>query len=101
MSKLIISGALIVAISISTTAFAAEAVVHGAHLNGRFLLLPGVGINNNQLIGNGGYGATYAPGWAGTGQLAPRDSGVLDSMRNDFGTSGTLGHANGMPVTGH
>jgi hypothetical protein len=101
MSKLIISGVLSVALSISTAAFAAQAVVHGAHLKGRLLPLPGVGINNNQLIDNGGYGASYGRGWAGTGQLAPMDSGILDSMRNDFGTSGTLGHTNGMPVTGH
>jgi hypothetical protein len=97
MSKLIISGVLTVAISVSTAAFAAGPIIRGVH-HGRLLPSAGVGISNNQLMDNGG---RYWQGEAGTGQLAPMGSGLLDSMRNDFGTSGTLGHSNGMPVTGH
>jgi hypothetical protein len=94
MSRLITSGVLIVAISVSTAAFADGPIIRGAH-HGRLLPPAGVGITNNQLIDDGG---RY---WQGTGQVAPMDSGLLGSMRNDFGTSGTLGHSNGMPVTGH
>jgi hypothetical protein len=35
----------------------------------------------------------------GGGALYGRESGGVNSMSNDFGTSGVLGHTNGMPAT--
>ena len=53
----------------------------------------------------------YAPNWlpsydyyggpAVGGELYSPDSGGVNSMSNDFGTSGSLGHTNGMPAIGH
>jgi len=58
------------------------------------------GVYPGSVIDTGGYGANHGGG-AGTGQPFTRDSDCVNSMSNDFGTSGALGHVNGMPVTGH
>jgi hypothetical protein len=59
-------------------------------------LAPGVA-PNGPIIDQPGYGATYSPGAGGIS----RESGGINSRSNDFGTSGVLGHTNGMPVGGH
>jgi len=53
---------------------------------------------DNGFIANPGPEPTYGGGWVGTGQTFTRDSGGANSMSNDFGTSGVLGHTNGMPA---
>ena len=49
-------------------------------------------------VESSGGGAEYG-GWSGP-IVVPDPSGV-NGMSRDFGTSGVLGHTNGLPVTGH
>ncbi len=104
MSSLKFSGALVAALLFSTAAFAAPPVFHVPHHHHARLVGPGIVGPNWDL-----YGSSAAPapvyegsyGGFGGGELYGRESGGMNSMGNDFGTSGVLGHTNGMPVTGH
>lgn len=102
MARLVVTGVLI--FTLTMAAFDAEAAMRGHHRRPGRLLGPGVGIvpYDNGLIDNGGlgYGATYGTGGIATGEIFTRNSGGVNSMNNNFGTSGVLGHTNGMPVTG-
>jgi hypothetical protein len=46
-------------------------------------------------------GASYNGGGVYTGEGFSRSSGGVNSMSNDFGTSGVLGHTNGQPSLPH
>lgn len=68
---------------------------HPARSSGPFTPL-GVSPYPNAIGSSGG--AEYG-GWSGP-IVVPDPSGV-NGMSRDFGTSGVLGHTNGLPVTGH
>lgn len=107
MSRLILSAALLAALLLPTASFAAPRAGHirhhgHAHIVGPGIVGPGIVGPNWDLYGSDVgasapvYNGSYAPlGGAPYG----RDSGGVNSMSNDFGTSGVLGHTNGMPAT--
>lgn len=106
MSRWKASGALLLALFLPTVAFAAQSAVHGRHHHHRHhharwvgpgLVGPGWDIYGPSAGYGGGYYHDHGPFG---GELYSRNSGGVNSMANDFGTSGVLGHANGMPATG-
>jgi hypothetical protein len=100
MSRLMTIGVLITGMLISAGC-AAEAAVHAKHIHSRRFIPPNVGVPwdvDNGFHANPGVGGTYGAGPVGTGEMLKWDSGGVNSMSNDFGTSGTLGHTNGMPA---
>jgi hypothetical protein len=104
-----LGGALVVAFFLPTAAVAAQNAAHGWHRHhharviGSGIVGPGIVGPNWDLYGSPDVGVGSAYGYYGgaEGALYGRDSGGVNSMSNDFGTSGVLGHTNGMPVTGH
>jgi hypothetical protein len=89
MSRLMAGGALIAALAVVSVQ-STEAGVRVRHPH-RLLLAPG--------------GVVVTPNWPPDLGLGPsggdfftRDNGHFNSMSNDFGTSGVLGHTNGMPA---
>jgi hypothetical protein len=91
VSRLIVSSALIVALLLDA-AFPADA--DGARRRHRAVLAPVPA-------------PIVAPNWPPDLELGPsggnfftRDNGHFNSMSNDFGTSGVLGHTNGLPAGG-
>jgi len=103
MSWLRLSVALMFALMLPTASIAAPHIRHHRHYHAR-LVGPGIGVGPTwDLYGdNFGPPPVYEGPYAGpVGELYGRESGGVNSMSNDFGTSGVLGHANGMPVTGH
>ncbi|GEM_PF-7013112 len=98
MSWLKLSGAVLAALFISTAAVAAQGAGHfrHSHPHGRHL---SVGPEYD-LYGPAPPPAAYEPssGYYPGGQLYTRDSGGVNSLSNNFGTSGVLGHTNGMPA---
>ena len=103
MSWLKASCALLVALAISAGAAAAPVVTptghHWRHAH-RVGPLLGVGPGYDLYGPPGVYSPSYGYG-GGEGPVITRGSGGVNSMSNDFGTSGVLGHSNGMPITGH
>ena len=103
MSWLKLSGALLIALILPTATVAAPSVAHSWHHHHPRLVGPRIGVGPTwDLYGDG----FVAPGPPYTydgpiGALHGPDSGGVNSVSNDFGTSGVLGHTNGMPVTGH
>lgn len=102
MSRLILSAALLAALLPSTASFAAPRVAHIRHHSHAHIVGPGIVGPNWDLYGSDG--SALAPVYSG-GSYAPlggalygRESGGVNSMSNDFGTSGVLGHTNGMPA---
>jgi len=92
MFKLLSNGVLAFAFLLSI-ALSAEAQVRTKHLRGR-LIGPGVGVV---------VAPAPPPIYSGFGPSGGNDftidNGHFNSMSNDFGTSGVLGHTNGMPAT--
>jgi hypothetical protein len=100
MSPLKTSCSVIAAISILAMSFSAEAAVQIKHRHvSRGVVGPA--IEPYPPISSGDYGASYGAGAVGGGVGFSRDSGGVNSMSNDFGTSGVLGHTNGQPVWNH
>jgi hypothetical protein len=100
MPRLISLSVLFAALTVAT-AVAAQAPVRPSHPHHRPIFAPQAGVDDLGPSDAGGYGAAYGPGWVGQGPLITRQSGGVNSLGNDLGTSGALGHVNGMPVTGH
>lgn len=103
MSRLRASVALLLALWLPAAALAAPIHArhhHHRHHHGR---LVGVGPGWDLYGPSAGYEG-YDGGYSGYGsfggQIYTRNSGGVNSMANDFGTSGVLGHTNGMPATG-
>lgn len=102
MSGLRLGAALTAALLLSTPALAAHLAYiprhhHHAHLVGPGIVGPnwdlyGPNVGGPAPVYNGSYGAF------GGGELYDRGSGGINAMSNDFGTSGVLGHTNGMPA---
>jgi hypothetical protein len=90
MSRLMASGALIAALLVFT-AFSPDAAVRARHHPHRLLFAPGV------VVVTPNWPADLGLGPSG-GDFFTRDNGHFNSMSNDFGTSGVLGHTNGMPA---
>jgi hypothetical protein len=104
MSRLTLSAALLAALLLPTASFAAPRVAHirqhgHAHVVGPGIVGPNWDLYGPDLSGLAPIysGGSYAP--LGGGALYGRESGGVNSMSNDFGTSGVLGHTNGMPAT--
>jgi len=98
MSWLKPSAVVLAAFIVSTAAIAAQGAgpVRHRHPHGRHLSIA----PDYDLYGPAppsGYepNSGYYPG----GQIYTRNSGGVNSLSNDFGTSGVLGHTNGMPAT--
>ena len=102
MSRLTLSAALFAALLLPTASLAAPRAGHIRHHHHAHIVGPGIVGPNWDLYGPDVgapapvYNGSYAP--LG-GALYGRDSGGVNSMSNDFGTSGVLGHTNGMPAT--
>ena len=107
MSYMKVSGALLVAFFLPTAAIAAQNTVHGRHHHTRVIeqgiVGPGIAGPNWDLYGSPDVGVSSTYGYYGgaEGGLYGRESGGVNSISNDFGTSGVLGHTNGMPATSH
>ena len=105
MSRLRTSLALLVGLWLPAAALAVPRGVHARHYHHRHHhgRLVGVAPGWNLYGPSAGYEG-YDGGYSGYGsfggQLYTRNSGGVNSMANDFGTSGVLGHTNGMPATG-
>ena len=98
MSRLRASVPLLLALWLPAAAVAAPSAVHARHHHrhhhDRLLgVAPGLDLYGPSAGYDRGYGSFG-------GQLYTRNSGGVNSMANDFGTSGVLGHTNGMPATG-
>jgi hypothetical protein len=99
MSLMKAGGALLLALVLPLQAMAAPGAVHFRHHHHHHRLIgPGVGVSpETDIYGPaGGYAPTYG-GYGG--ELYSPSSGGVNAMSNDFGTSGVLGHTNGMPAT--
>lgn len=102
MSLMKLSGALLVAFLLPTAAIAAQSAVHSSrHHHHARVIGPGIVGPSWDLYGspNVGGGPVYDYFGGTQGELYGRESGGVNSMSNDFGTSGVLGHTNGMPAT--
>ena len=106
MSRLRTSVALLLALGLPAAALAAPSAVHAwhhhhRHHHGRLVgVVPGWDLYGPSAGYEGyeGYEGGYSGYGSFGGQLYTRNSGGVNSMANDFGTSGVLGHTNGMPA---
>lgn len=108
MSRLTLSAALFVALLSPTASLAAPHVAHIQHHSHAHIVGSGISGQNWDLYGSdlsglaplysGATSGVLGSGVLGSGALYSRESGGVNSMSNDFGTSGVLGHTNGMPA---
>lgn len=103
MSRLTLSAVLLAALLSPTASLAAPRAAHLHHHSHAHIVGSGISGQNWDLYGSdlSGLAPLYsgtASGVLGSGGLYSRESGGVNSMSNDFGTSGVLGHTNGMPA---
>jgi hypothetical protein len=100
MSRLTLSAALLAALLAPPASFAAPRGAHIRHHHHAHILGSGIVGPNWDLYGPEVGGPVYDGSYVPLGRLYGRESGGVNSMSNDFGTSGVLGHTNGMPAAG-
>jgi hypothetical protein len=100
MSRLMLSAALLTALLSPTASLAAPRAAHIHHHPHAHIVGPGIVGPNWDLYGSDGAGSApvYGGSYGAPGAFYGRESGGVNSMSNDFGTSGVLGHTNGMPA---
>jgi hypothetical protein len=93
MSKLLGNGVLIFGLLVSV-ALSADAQVRTRHHLRRQLIGPSVGV----VVAPTPPPVEFGPSGGNDFTI---DNGHFNSMGNDFGTSGVLGHTNGMPASSY